>query len=93
MGRIYDIKPNTEEFLCPLQMRERGSEMVGVGNGFIHVYDMERLKPSVMVRSILKKNDYCSSIAVPDAESESYNQTKEIIAVGTFNRLIKLINI
>ncbi|CAD8185757.1 unnamed protein product [Paramecium pentaurelia] len=89
--RLHDIKPNSELFLAPLDMKRltESNNVIGCGKGFLHEYDLQKF--SIINYKCIKNYEYISCLDCCE-QNENYGIAKNILLLGQFNKIIKIVD-
>ncbi|CAD8107408.1 unnamed protein product [Paramecium sonneborni] len=89
--RLHDIKPNSEQFLAPLDMKKlsESNNIIGCGKGFLHEYDLS--KSQIINYKSIKNYEYISCVDCCE-QNENYGIAKNILLLGQFNKIIKIVD-
>ncbi|KAM3143748.1 hypothetical protein pb186bvf_004244 [Paramecium bursaria] len=90
-GQILDTKEMSETLLNPLEIkfREDTRDVIGCGKGFIHSYNLQTNK--IHKLRCINKTEYGSCLDV-SIINQNHSMTKDLVLVGYFNKLIKIID-
>jgi hypothetical protein len=83
LGSIQDIRPCTEEYLSPLQLKFYHQDLIGVGHRFAHIYDLKKFKQKFVFNVTKKEVVSCFD----------FQENGKIIAMGKYSNNIDLFNL